>query len=304
MKAIVLFFAALQAYAHVGSFTGNGADRKGPGQGSAWFLGDRPVKWCANSEAVKTALENAVAKWQAYLGAKRVNDALNAPLPFALHFEKQASCEGADLLIEVSEDKGANTFSGSEVLEQDLMHGWSKGRIWLSKRLLANSRALETQLLHQLGHILGNDHVGGTVMAEDVANVSESPSLLANIDGTRELYICPICAVDLVGANGTYYREENGAAVVNGIVLQFTAELARADHGDAKLFSVALGSQANHLSSLSLARLAVAIQNGTPQQDARDGTPQQIVVRRNFDKRLEADLLVNGHPQRIFEATE
>ncbi|MGZ3693348.1 MAG: hypothetical protein ACXWQO_04030 [Bdellovibrionota bacterium] len=286
-----LFFVPF-AQARDGSFTGNGADRKGPGHGAAWFLGDRVVHWCGNNAAIAPALESAVSKWKTYIEIKKIQESLRAPLPFALHFEKQSTCAGADLEIELSADAQADVLSGSELLEQDLARGWGKGRIWLNEKVLEQPGSLETQLLHQLGHILGNDHVGGTVMTESIANMAAILPVRLEIDGSRELYLCRSCAVSWKGTGDKTYQEEKNQTLVAGFKLQFTADLASANHGDANLFTVAVNNWQGHLTSQSLARLGVLDLNGHN---------EQVIVRRNFDKLLEIHRLNSGKPELFFE---
>jgi len=297
LSMLLCLCATVPAHADApdGSFSGNGADRKGPGHGAAWFLGDRTVRWCGNHEAIAPALESAVRKWSDYVEKKKIAQALQAPLPFALRFVQQNSCDGADLEIQLSADPKANVLSGSELVEQDLVHGWGKGRVWLNSAVLAQPGALETQLLHQLGHILGHDHVGSTVMAEPIADLSATLPVQLSIDGARELYLCLACAASWKGTGGMSYREENGAASINGAPIHFTAVLASASHGDAKLFTVAVGDWQGHLTSQSLVRLAVIFDLA--------GRAQQQIVRRNFEKLVEIDRLENGRAVHYFEAS-
>lgn len=273
-----------------GTFTGNGADRKGPGYGAAWFLGDRTVKWCGNHPSIAPALNSAIRKWAAYIAEKQINASLKAPLPFALRYQQLPNCNGADLRIEVTEI--TDTLSSSELTAQDLEHGWAEGKINLAASLLAERNALETQLLHQLGHLLGNDHVGGTIMAEEVAT---SPTPHLTIDGKRELFLCRACNVSWTDTRGRTYREASGSASILSpypLALEFTADLASAEHGGAKLFTVATNGWQGHLASLSLARLALLHQGDVT---------QQVIVRRNFDKLVEIHALKNGRTELLLE---
>jgi hypothetical protein len=300
--AIVL---SMPAYAALGSFTGNGADRKGPGHGAAWFLGDRNIIWCGSDGSIGRALESglnsAANKWSDYIAKKQIVRALRAPKAFALQFVRQSSCTGADLEIAVIAEKEADVFSGSELLEQDLMNGWGKGRIWLSRAVISNPIALETQLVHQLGHLLGHDHVGGTVMAEETTNLDSEIPVHPAIDGIRELYMNLDGAVSFKSADGRVYREEDGnARITSGLrvsPLRFTAVLADTNYGDAKIFALSYSgsdvSWRGALHSRSIIRLGVL---------EVDGRIEQVIVRRNFDKRVEIHRLVDERPELIFEA--
>lgn len=82
----------------------------------------------------------------------------------------------------------------------DLDAAWGKGFVWVAPKASPHLSwdfpyRLHGIVLHEVGHVLGCEHVRGTILTEDIANLirtaSTSPehvkALLTTIDGEAEL---------------------------------------------------------------------------------------------------------------------
>jgi hypothetical protein len=277
---LTLLFSAL---ALAGGFVGNPADRKDGTNGAAWFLGNRSIRWCSDhADEVAPRLESALGTWRAYLAAKAIDRVAH---PFSLTLVRLAACDGSeDLRVDRAADPLAETLSFSEQTSFDSHAGWAKGRLWVSPRAVGD--ALETQLLHQLGHLLGNGHVTGTVMASEVVQGIESH---LSVDETRELYLCRACAFSAHAVDGREYYETAGSdAQVSGpggLSLHFLSEIIDTAFGDAPVFTAVQGEWRSSFASHGLSRLA---------RIGADDTAL-VTVQRNFDNLVEVRELGNGH---------
>ena len=234
-----------------GNEQGNGADSYSWGDGSAWFLdATRTVQYCIDistdfgvgKTAVKQAIVQSVQKWSKYISDKLPDDP-NFP-KYSNQWNLQSACDGkedvvfyfgatADLPTEYK-DKLASKVAVSIRTAFDVAHSWSKGFVWVTPQgsLPADSLGqtypnwiksfnLNGILLHEMGHIYGNEHVGGTIMAKDISMWLSEPyddvrqMYLSEIDGIQELVICKTCQMNYQGQVGYYTTttDQNGTTV-------------------------------------------------------------------------------------------
>jgi hypothetical protein len=256
MKIILLAFIST---AFAGSFVGNSADRHGPHSDEPWFATET-VHWCSpQATELEASVQSAVAQWREYMKQKQIPGALTMEL---------VTCDGKeDLRVESGADGAVGSLSYSVQ---------NQHRIWLSRELSA--AALTTQLLHQLGHVLGNEHIPGTVMAE---TIPQSPEVIPTIDGARELYLCRSCDFSVQSAQGTYSESRGHASVTgaNRFTITFVTDLGDSALNESRVF----GS----LRSRGLSRLALI-------------GDVNVVVQRNFDNLVEIRELKSG--KILFEA--
>lgn len=213
-----------------GSFVGNGADQHKDSDTYAWALGDQPFTWCiadfidtsVTKEQLAASFTDAVRIWKKYVKEKGLI-ALNLPGP-ALTFANEyvKTCTGQEHITIIFGEKNADVIDALKQYEQpvaivQLTHGINeehdrgRGFLWIATGEPSESvpdwRDPDNRLgvfLHEFGHILGCQHVAGTIMDADFARYltkTVGPSLLFppfmyhyalnNIDFKKELFFNP-----------------------------------------------------------------------------------------------------------------
>ena len=165
--AIFLLSTLSSAISFGGSFGGNPADEPSPEEGSAWFLGERTVHWCVDTDVpyLSSAFEKSLAIWRKYLATKSPVPAPGEPA-LSFRFEPLSACDGREDLKIVVEAK--STDITTRRLSYDANAGWSRGEIHLGDGSLAREN-LTAQLIRALGSILGCGSVTGTILEQGAA---------------------------------------------------------------------------------------------------------------------------------------
>lgn len=223
-------------------------------------------------------LAEALEAWRDYIEAKQVNNPDRHPfgynsdlsklgrLKLRLRTAAMPACDGTeDLKVYFGTPTNADSeairehrarfhspTAFSQVLERDADSGWAKGFIWIAEAGSIASGApnwtlphrLHGILLHELGHVLGNGHVRGTIMdgalGSEVLDVSVSAAVaklqFARIDSRRELLLCRGCGFRFekasVGVSYLDFKALAGRAAVGGIDAVVTGRFGAPERGD------------------------------------------------------------------------
>lgn len=225
--------------AFAGNEMGNGADNFAGDYGAAWFTGEeRTVSFCVDAapgfglstDQARSDIQAAWAQWLRYADAKHLyfnENETSSALKFPRRLEERA-CDGKeDLRIrlgaedaEVAREKKRYEQPTAISYRQsfDAKAGWGKGWIWFCAPGAAepgfprwnDGTTFSAILLHELGHVLGNVHVEGTIMDHGLSQKLYEHRLkkewLGKIDHTKELLSggSPDRAEGYLGASGYF----------------------------------------------------------------------------------------------------
>lgn len=199
-----------------------GGDNIKPESGSAWFLGNRIIVYCMEvdpkfglaKEEILFQLANAFRVWHDYIGIHRKQGRFGT-LQLATQSAAQNTCDGKEDIkfyfggtnpeIEKSKALYDNPSAFAHRSSFNAETGWGSGYVWVapSKSVDPNQQfpdwnspyALHGILLHEIGHVYGNQHIEGTIMSAKVSDLikyaQEKPStaywLMTQIDLVRTL---------------------------------------------------------------------------------------------------------------------
>ncbi len=241
--------AAISCYAGVeGS---GGADTYAPTP--AWFMSldaTKRIRTCTQfapdfgveRSVGEATLTEAFKKWGDYLITKRIQvlprNYIGGHDIYATQLELLTNCDGSEDLKVYFGAKDARVLAAKAKYvkpygfvertsgpDQD----WGKGFMYIATPAeIAPSPAWTTGshllgiLLHEAGHILGNSHLDGTVMAADIGEhlkySNERDYRLEGIDGDRELRTCIECGRTYEGmlVYGNTYSAETAFTTLTG----------------------------------------------------------------------------------------
>lgn len=204
-------------------WSSSGGDDEPYSAGAAWFLGNDPVIYClekapdfsvSEAETIKI-IKQSVLTWKDYYekNKKFLNNSSDE-----INFNFQAgSCNGKEDLkillgveseeIRHQKERYFNPFGFAVLKSYNLESKRGKGFVWFAdpKKAYPNShqKSFHAMILHELGHVFGNDHVEGTIMSlslpKTISNEAttdggitfDDPAfnkLFTQIDGKRTLF--------------------------------------------------------------------------------------------------------------------
>lgn len=211
------------------SLSGSGTDVGSAGDNypderlAAWFVGEQSsVRACvevapdfgAAETAARGAVKGAFLAWSNYIRSHRINQVRKASQRLSTQVEWLSSCEGSPdirfyLGVEPAEVKEArqgpyNPTAFTYRASFDRSRPWGTGFIWVAKQGAIRAGfpdwrlegRLHAVLMHEIGHVYGNEHVPGTIMTAEISELLQSDWNrwdLASVDHCRELAPCYGC---------------------------------------------------------------------------------------------------------------
>lgn len=195
-----LSFCVSSAFAGAGS-GGGGADLPDYSKSAAWFLGSQPIRYCIqvssdfglSESALRTEIQKAFQNWSNYIDVKHVNKGRPTEDAIDVNVSYQQKCDGNENLrfyfgVDAPEVLKARegydrplAFSYHEGYDYD--QGWTKGAafVWFANAHTVypqnsfpewtDTGLLSAVLLHEVGHICGNEHVHGTIMDSEIGEM-------------------------------------------------------------------------------------------------------------------------------------
>jgi hypothetical protein len=219
-KVLLLIATSFLSYgtALAGNEMGNGADNFAGDFGVAWFTGkERTVSFCLDiapgfgltADLARTDIQAAWTQWLRYTDAKHLYfNETSDTMKFPRRLDERAGDGKEDLRLrlgaedtEVAQEKKRYERPTAISYRQsfDAKAGWGKGWIWFCPPGAAepgfphwdDGTTFPAILLHEFGHVLGNVHVEGTIMAHGLSQKLYEHRLkkewLGKIDHTKEL---------------------------------------------------------------------------------------------------------------------
>ncbi len=233
------------SYGRSGGIVGNGADDVVKAQ--AWFLGEAPVKVCVETvpgfpvgaREAREVIQKGFSNWRNYTDNKKLRSQWPSNAAY-LDFNLQwlDSCDGKEdiaFFLGVLNDRvrsAVKQYQNPKAFNQlesfDPAKGRGKGYVWVShdrdweSLFWRPTQQLHMLLMHEIGHVLGCDHVAGTIMREDLAKFvreaspinltpAEVSSFPNSIDQARELFFAPargVSALQSIVVNPTTAQKE------------------------------------------------------------------------------------------------
>ena len=236
LLALSLLFAAPTAFARSGHTVNNGVDQRNVFEDAVWFAdGSRTIRACVQAapdfgvDAATAAgeVEKAFGIWDAYITEKRVRTGMQARgTSIATKVNVAVSCKGDEDLafylgVENPITKAALKdftrplgFARRTAFDEKTL--WGKGFVWIAhpthfaenKLDWSQQNRLLGVLLHEIGHVLGNGHVSGTIMRDNLGDelLRDMPPFINTydqVDSGRQLVFCSGCPVDM---KGTFFQ--------------------------------------------------------------------------------------------------
>jgi hypothetical protein len=201
----------------------SGGDNAPKDIGAAWFIGDEPVRYCIESAAnfsVSSAnlisiIDQSASKWKKYYD-NHAAFILNKNIHPNFNLLSIATCNGSEDIkfsfgtntpeISVLKNSFYDPYGFATLKSYDVSLGRGKGIVWIADPAVlypaADPIALNTMILHELGHVFGNGHSPLTIMDEHITEAIANTGPLAgypigepsvqnamtSIDGKNQLF--------------------------------------------------------------------------------------------------------------------
>ncbi len=190
-----------------GGASSGGGDLLAPDHDAAWFLGNDTIQYCVDindsfsllKEDVIQDIKNAFSQWKDYIELKNINRESELP-QINTNFKYIGDCNNhanADVYfyVGVLNEKVnkvmpyyTNPLAFTYKETYDFQKGRGKGFVWFREvaevygmeQSWKHNNAFYGMVLHEIGHVLGNGHVEGTIMTENVANLIFAPRSIFN----------------------------------------------------------------------------------------------------------------------------
>lgn len=182
-----------------GGYSGSSGDMHDPMDDWAWYLGDAPIRYCIEidpqfgrtADEVQKEFESVVQQWKSYVSERSVYTEAKTEFRLNFNFQYAGSCQGSEDLrlimglepeeVVKAKAKFDRPFAFSIRQRYDESKARGQGFIWLARhgalektsagRVFPNWQRTENlhgALLHELGHVLGNGHIPGTIMTAEL----------------------------------------------------------------------------------------------------------------------------------------
>lgn len=270
MSLLSFLMMLIPSIALAGSSAGNGADLKVESIPRSWFNDkNATVTYCyavdprfgpIRASELEPEINQALKTWVDYLTIKRragSKAASKNSLP--TQFRMKNYCDGGEHLkfyfgVIDPQIEGLMTqytlpmgFSAQTRVDNS-PNGMGRGLIWISNPELIGSNLswfgpgrLSAILVHELGHVLGADHLAGTVMETHLGKtvLSRSSASLFAIDQGRELLSCDSCTYEFEDQGQPHlsrqFKKFLGRAPVGQVTAKLTLREGKAKRGSLTL---------------------------------------------------------------------
>lgn len=239
---VILFFshAFSGANAKDGGVVSNGADHLKKAQ--AWFLGagsfsgciERSTDYILSQQEVAEIVQRSFEQWKLYVENKQLIKVWPKNQLFLnFNLQIQPQCKGNEDITFYFGVKNARVMEnlknysapmGFVTLESfDRNKGRGKGFMWIDnldkdhKSFLWNeNQQILSIVMHEVGHIYGCDHIGGTIMREDISDFLISADPYDMKLSHREIAIFPYRVDE---NRELFFSFERGVRAIHGTVL-------------------------------------------------------------------------------------
>jgi len=272
MKFLSLVFVLMTSAMAFAGAGGHGTDNPRPDHGAAWFLQKgRPIKYCVEvgnqfgvDKAALLADISAVFKqWTDYINKRRPGSPVNSQGVFIGDCKDTKGSEDLSFYFGITNPlvtKAKKLYDDPIAMAQKTAYntdtGWGKGFIWAINSQSSNpkekfpnwsdSLTRYGMILHEIGHVLGSDHVEDTIMTRNLAmlfrnqqfpGASPDPNF-RKIDWLEELADCYVCKykggpLDLNSSNinqqraGSYFKLFTGKEAIGEVKMTYTAGFSK-----------------------------------------------------------------------------
>lgn len=189
---LLIFFVSTLTWADGGSMDGGGGDLHSYEHGAMWFLGSKPIEYCVEAaadfpldkNAIKDSVETSFRIWKEYSDEKNIFSSmplLHFTPTMVLHYNE--NCASDTELTFYAGIENAEVVSAKKLYENpvafahrisyDLRTGRARGIVWFSKHQghWTKYNLFQAMMLHEVGHVLGNEHLTGTIMTPYMSEI-------------------------------------------------------------------------------------------------------------------------------------